>query len=837
MSQQKELIENNIGKIEGISLVEEMESSYLTYAMSVILSRALPDVRDGLKPVHRRILVTLRDLHLYPGGRFRKSAKICGDVSGNYHPHGEAIIYPSMVRLAQDFAYRYTLVKGQGNFGSIDGDPPAQMRYTEAKMTHYTEEILKDLEKNTVNWKPNYDGTLQEPEVLPAKFPNLIVNGTIGIAVGMATNIPPHNLSEICDGITHLVDNPEATVEDLMDFVKGPDFPTRGIIYDKKDLLTAYATGKGGFVVRGVAEIVEAKVGYNIIITEIPYQVNKTTLIEKIAFLVKEKKIDGIRGLRDESDKDASIRIVIELKKDAFPKKILNQLYKMTQLQEKFHINSLALVDGVQPRVLSLKMILEEYIKHRRIVITKRTQYELDKAKDRAHILEGLVLALENIDKIIATIKKSKDKESAKQNLIKSFKLSERQSIAILEMKLQQLANLERIRLEKELEDKRKLIEELESILQSEQRILDIIKSDLLELKEKYGDNRKTKVVPHAVDEFSMEDLVPNEQSLIVMTESGYIKRLAHDSFKSQGRGGKGVIGLTTKETDTVSQVFSSMTHDDLLFFTTKGRVFQLKAYEIPQSLSRTAKGQALVNFLQLAPNETVSKILSMSHLKNYKYLVMVTTHGVIKKVDIEDFTKVRKSGLIAISLKEDDTLEWVTPSTGKDEIVLVSSLGQSIRFKESDVRAMGRVAAGVKGIKLKGDAVIVGMGIVDNKKENPQLLVVMANGFGKRSDLGLYKVQKRSGSGIRTAKITSKTGEIVSAMLIYKGDDVNDLLVMSKKGQVIRLSIKAVNKLGRDTQGIRLMRFKMKNDTVASVTFLEKEEAKKEKPQSGLNL
>ncbi|MDP2587067.1 MAG: DNA gyrase subunit A [Candidatus Komeilibacteria bacterium] len=814
---------NNQGRLEIQPITEEMKTSYLDYAMSVIVARALPDVRDGLKPVHRRILYAMWTIGLKAGAKFRKSATVVGEVLGKYHPHGDVAVYDTLVRMAQDFAMRYPLVNGQGNFGSMDGDGAAAMRYTEAKLTHLSEELLFDLDKDTVKFIPNYDGSHLEPTVLPAKLPNLLLNGSVGIAVGMATNIPPHNLSELIDGITHLIDHPNAGVDDLMQFVKGPDFPTGATIYNINEIKAAYATGKGGIVMRANAEIVEAKGGtFNIVVTEIPYQVNKATLVEKIAELVKDKKIEGIRDLRDESDREG-VRVVVELKKEAYPKKVLNALYKHTQLQETFHVNLLALVDGIQPKVLTLKIILEEYIKHRQAVIRARTLFDLNKAKDRAHILEGLVMALEDIDQIISTIKKSKDKEDAKVNLIKKFKLSERQALAILEMRLQQLANLERLRVEEELKEKKKLIKELEAILKDTQRILGIIKTELAEIKTKYGDERRTKIVKGAVGTFSAEDLIPNESTVVMVTTDGYIKRLPPDTFKVQERGGKGVIGQTTKEEDTVEHLFSTTTHADLMFFTSRGRLFQTKAYEIPAA-SRTAKGQAIVNFLQLSPEEKVTAVLSNEDMTAFKYLVMVTIEGVIKKVGIDKFENVRRSGLIAIKLKGNDQLKWVKPSTGKDNIILVTAQGQAIRFKEDGIREMGRGASGVRGIKLKksGDEV-VGMDILDQGKAgtDEQLLVVLENGFGKRTDLKEYKIQGRGGSGIKTASVTPKTGKLVSAFIVNAKRSSEDLIIMAQKGQVIRMPLKSVSVIGRATQGVRLMRFKEEGDKVASVTFV----------------
>ncbi len=813
------------GFVEPLPIVEEMGKSYLEYAMSVIITRALPDVRDGLKPVHRRILYAMWSMGLKPSAKFKKSAAVVGEVLGKYHPHGDSAVYNSMVRMAQDFSLRYTLVNGQGNFGSMDGDSPAAMRYTEAKLARISEELLTDIEKNTVEFRPNFDGSQQEPTVLPANLPNLLLNGVVGIAVGMATNIPPHNLRELAEAINYLIDKPDATVEELVEFVKGPDFPTAGIIYDKKDILKAYATGRGGVVLRGRAEIIEKKSGqFQIIISEIPYQVNKANLVEKIADLVKNKKIEGIKELRDESDRKDKVRIVIGLKKDTFPKKILNALYKHTQLQETFHFNMLALVDrGMQPKVLTLKMILEEYIKHRDEVVRRRTQFDLDKAKARAHILEGLMIALKNIDAVIKVIKKSKDKEEARVQLMKKFKLSEIQATAILEMRLQNLANLERLKIENELKEKKALIKDLEGILKSKKKIQKIIKDELNALAEKFGDDRRTKVIAHGVKEFNIEDLVPNEETVVMMTRDGYIKRLSPDTFKVQARGGKGVIGLSTKEEDTVEFMFSTMTHSDLLFFTTKGRVFQLKSHEIPQA-SRTAKGTPIVNFLQLLGEEKVTSILPLDRIGDAKYLFFATEKGVVKKVELEAFSNVRRSGLIAIKIKDEDKLIWAKPTGGKDDIQLITSGGQAIRFKETDVRAMGRSAAGVTGIRLKKDDLVIGMGIIGTNKEilkKYQVLTIMEKGFGKRTPINLYKTQGRGGTGIKTAKVTPKTGRIINAYVINEERMAEeDLIIMSAQGQVIRLPFKSVNQTGRDTQGVKIMRFKIDGDSVACVTW-----------------
>jgi len=810
-----------VQRIEPRSITDEMKESYLDYAMSVIISRALPDVRDGLKPVQRRILYAMWEEGLKHTARFRKSATVVGSTLGRYHPHGDMAVYDAMARMAQNFSLRYPLVDGQGNWGSIDGDNQAAMRYTEARLSAIAEEMLKDIERNTVDFMPNYDGQHQEPKVLPSLLPNLLLNGTMGIAVGMATNIPPHNLGELIDGVFHLIDHPDATAQDLMQFIKGPDFPTGGIIYNTQDILTAYATGKGGLVVRAKTEIIEDKNTYKIIVGEIPYQVNKSTLLEKIAEMVSDKRLEGIRDIRDESNKDG-IRIVFELKRDAFPKKVLNKLFHITELQTTYHFNLIALVDGLLPRVLNLKSLLENYLEHRKVVVRRRAEFDLAKNKERAHILDGLKIAIANIDRVIAIIKKSADRDEAKINLMKKFRFTEPQTIAILEMKLQQLANLERIRIEQELKEKKQIIKDLETLLASPKLILKTIKDELAYIKTKFADERRTQIVTHGVKEFSTEDLVPNEPTIIILTSQGYIKRVPPTTFKTQERGGKGVMGLTTKEEDIVSQLLSTETHADLLFFTNRGRVFQLKAYDIP-SAARTAKGQSIVNFLQLSPNETVSSILSYKELEDSKFLVAVTKKGVIKKVDIEEFKNVRRSGLIAIKLKTDDDLRWIKPSLGNDDIILVSASGQSIRSNEKDVRAMGRGAAGVRAMRLSKNDEIIGMDILPQnlvKKNILELLVVMKNGYGKRTNIKSYKVQRRGGSGIKTAKITDKTGPAITAFTINNLDE-QDLIVISSYGQVIRLPLKRVPTLGRATQGVRIMRFKEEKDKVASVTLV----------------
>jgi len=819
--EQTTLDELNIGKIEARSITDEVQESYLDYAMSVIVSRALPDVRDGLKPVHRRILYAMWNIGLRPGAKFRKSANVVGEVMAKYHPHGDAAIYDSMVRMAQDFAMRYMLVHGQGNFGSMDGDAAAAMRYTEAKLRGISEQMLGDIERDTVDFVPNYDGAHKEPTVLPAALPNLLLNGTLGIAVGMATNIPPHNLTEVADAVVHLIENKDCTVADLCQFVKGPDFPTGGIVYDVKAIRQAYATGRGGIVMRAKTDIIETKGGFHIIITEIPYAVNKATLIEKIADLVREKKLEGIKDLRDESNKEG-VRVVIELKRDAYPKKVLNKLFSATQLQETFHVNMLALDGGIQPRIMNLKAILEAYVKHRQEVVRRRTEFDLKRAKERAHILKGLKIALDNLDAVIKTIKASKDKDEAKKNLMAKFRMDDIQAQAVLDMRLQQLANLEAKKITDELKEKLALIKELEAILESPKRILGIIKDEVKGIREKFGDERRTQIVAHGVKEFSAEDFVANEPTLVMLTTDGYIKRVHPDTFKTQSRGGKGVAGIATKEEDIVSQMFTTNTHADLLFFTSRGRVFQLKAYDVPPA-SRTSKGQAIVNFLQLAPNEKVSSVMAVAEIADSKYLMMVTKNGVIKKTELEEFKEVRRSGLIAIKIKPDDNLEWVKPSGGADDIMLVTAQGQSIRFSEKDVRPMGRSAAGVTGMKMKGKDFIVGMDVVDAKAADKgafDLLVVMEHGFGKRTNLSEYKTQGRAGSGIKTAEVTAKTGPIVSAMLINSKDD-RDMIIISEKGQTIRFSSKTIPSLSRATQGVRVMRFKAEKDSVSSVTLV----------------
>jgi len=721
--------------------------------------------------------------------------------------------------MAQEFSMRFPLVDGQGNFGSVDGDNAAHMRYTEAKMTKMAEEMLFDIEKETVNWMDNYDGTRKEPTVLPAKAPQLLLNGTMGIAVGMATNIPPHNLGELVDATIHLIDQPDAGVKDLLKFVKGPDFPTGGQVYDRQGMLQTYNAGKGPIVCRGKTEIVEKKNGqFQIIINEITYGTNKANLIIRMADLVKDKKIQGIRDIRDESDRDG-IRIVITLKNDAYPQKVLNRLFKLTDLQKTFHLNMLALVNGIQPQVLSLKGVLEEFVKHRQEVVTRRTKFELAQAKDRAHILEGLSKALDQIDAVIKTIKESPDKETAHKNLMKKFKLSARQSAAILEMRLQALAGLEQKKIKDELKEKLKLIKELESLLKSPKKILAVVKKELLELKTKYADKRRTQVFSRAVDKISEEDLVPQEECVIILTRGGYIKRVNPQSYRAQKRGGKGKIGITPREEDAVGFFIPASTHDDILLFTDQGRVFKTKAYEIPEA-SRAARGQAIVNLLQLGGQEKVTAVRNVSQSEKMNYLIMATNKGVTKRTKIEEFANLKKNGLIAIKLAKGDKLRWAKMTSGQDEVMLITAKGQSIRFKESDVRAMGRTAAGVRGVHLKGDDEMVRMDVVRKElsEQNQKLLVLTENGYGKRTDIKNYKIQKRGGMGIKTAKITAKTGNIVVSQII--SDLQEDLIAISQKGQVIRTKLKDISSLGRATQGVRVMKLKP-GDKIASAACI----------------
>jgi len=802
------------------NITDEMQTAYLDYAMSVITSRALPDVRDGLKPVHRRILYSMRLNGLTSGARFKKSATVVGDVLGSFHPHGDAAVYEAMVKLAQGFTTRYPLVIGQGNFGSVDGDSAAAYRYTEAKMSRIAEELLRDLEKDTVNWRPNFDGTKKEPEVLPAAVPNLLLAGTLGIAVGMATNIPPHNLREVADAVMHLIDNPEATTNDLLQFIKGPDFPLGGVAFNQKDIAHAYANGRGGVTVRGETEIVEDKKGnFSIIITSIPYRVNKADMLVKIADLVRDKKIEGIRDLRDESTDD--IRVVVELKAAAQPQTVLNKLYKHTQLEDTFHYNMVALVDGI-PQTLSLKAILEEYVKHRAEIIRRRTQFDLTKAEDREHILLGLKKALDHIDAIIKLIRASKDVPTAHAALMKQFKFSEIQAQAILDMRLQKLAGLERKKIEEELSAIQKLIAELQAILKNKKRMLTIIKDDLAEVAQRYGDDRRTKIIKGGVKTLSAEDLIADEESVLVLTQGGYVKRTNPSEYRTQKRGGVGVVDLNTKEEDVVTKLITTSTHSDLLFFTDKGKVYQTKMYEIPEG-RRATKGKSIMNFLALTSDEKVTSVLPVrkdSWGENDWSLVMVTREGVAKKSDASSFKDVRRSGLIAITLKGDDSLISARFVQKGDEVSLISAKGQAIRFKESDVREMGRTAAGVHAMKLSKGDMIVSADVLKKGDKDAEILVVMENGFGKTTPAKDYKVQKRGGSGIKTAKITSKTGNVIGGAVVTKDErDEGELVVMSKKGQVIKLPLPDVPCLGRQTQGVKVMKLRA-GDSIASIVY-----------------
>ncbi len=806
--------DNSIDKILPIDIIKEMKESYLAYAMSVITSRALPDVRDGLKPVHRRILYAMHEMGLTYQSRFRKSATVVGDVLGKYHPHGDVAVYDSMVGLAQEFSARYPFVLGQGNFGSIDGDNAAAMRYTEAKMAKLSAEMLRDIEKETVDFRPNYDQTRKEPTVFPSAIPSLLLNGTLGIAVGMATNIPPHNLGEVLDATTHLIENPESTTEDLMQFIKGPDFPTGGIAYGYKDMLHAYSSGRGGVVCRGEAEIVEQKGGmYQIIITSIPYRVNKANLIMSIAELVQEKKLDGIKGLRDESTKD--IRVVIDLKAGAYPEKVLNYIYKNTQLESNFNYNMLALVEGV-PQTLSLRSILDNFIIHRKEIVKRRSMYDLKKAQDREHILLGLKKALDKIDRVITIIRSSKDSAVAKVNLIKEFKFSDLQATAILEMKLAKLAGLERKAIEDELKAKQEFIKEMEDLLASPKKILKVISNEIKEIREKYADDRRTKIIKGGVKEISEEDLVPEEETVLVYTSGGYVKRTDPKEYHSQKRGGVGVIDLETKEEDFVTMLLNGSTHDDLLFFTNLGKAYSIKMYDIPVG-KRATKGKSIMNFLSLSDSESVTSILPMPKSSDKtSSLMLVTKNGTAKKMASSSFADVRRSGIIAIKLDKGDSLVSALITGKGDNVIVATALGQSIRFKESDIREMGRTAGGVRGIKLdKNDEVISVDVIRKDLGDKGFFLTMSANGLGKKTSLEEYKVQNRGGSGIKTAKITPKTGKLIVAKVI---NEEEELIAMSKKGQVIRTALKDIPDLGRQTQGVTIMRLRA-GDGIASLT------------------
>lgn len=810
--------------VERRTLENVMEDSFFRYSMSVIIDRALPDVRDGLKPVHRRILHSMNVNGNRSNAKFVKSARIVGDVMGKYHPHGDSAIYDSMVRLAQPWSLRYPLVQGQGNFGSMDGDPAAASRYTEARLQKFSDEMLADIEKQTVDFRDNYDGSEQEPVVLPAKVPNLLLNGQIGIAVGMATNIPPHNLGELIDASIELIDNPEATIDDLMKHVKGPDFPTGATIYGGAPMKQAYQTGRGSVTVRAVADITETKKGrHQIVITEIPYGVNKASLVEKIAELVKDKKLNGISDLRDESAR-GKVRIVVELKKDAYPKKLLNQLYKLTPLQSSFNFNMLALVDGIQPRVLGLHEMLDEFVRHRQKVVRRRTEFELRKAKERAHILEGYKIALDHIDEVIRIIRASKTTDEAQKNLIKEFKFSEIQAQAILAMQLRRLTGLERDAIENELAELLKTIQRLEKILSDEKEIFSVIKTELLEMKEKYGDDRRSTIINHELGKFSDEELIPEEESVVLLTTENYIKRTLITEYRRQNRGGKGKRGMTTKEEDVIDQLIPANTHDWLLFFTNKGRVFRLKAYEVPAA-SLSAKGVAAVNLLSLQPEEKITSIIK--HAKDSGddgYLFMATTKGTVKKTPLKDYANIRTNGLIAIRLDDGDELRWIKRTSGQDDVIISTSAGQAIRFNEADARPMGRAARGVRGVRLRPNDSVVGMDIVT--ADDGQLLVISDNGYGKITKASLFPAHKRGGVGIKAAIVTAKTGPIVAVRSLI--EDSEEILIISSKGQAIRVGLKDIPVIGRTTQGVRIMRMS-EDDVVSSFGFVPKQEKETE--------
>lgn len=799
--------------VVSVNIVTEMQKSYIDYAMSVITERALPDVRDGLKPVHRRILYSMYESGFTASAKFVKSARIVGDVLGKYHPHGDTSVYDAMVNLAQDFSTRYQLIQGQGNFGSIDGDGAAAMRYTEARMAKISSDLLRDIEKNTVDFRPNYDATRKEPSVLPTAVPNLLLNGTLGIAVGMASNIPPHNLNEVVDACLHLIEHDDATNEDLAEIVKGPDFPTGGIIFNKKDIALALSTGRGGVVCRGEAEIAEQKNGsYQITITSLPYRVIRANFVESIATLVQEKKLEGIKGLEDHSAKD--MRVVVTLKSGVNPQKVLNYLYKHTQLQQTFHYNMVALVDGV-PETLSLKSVLNSFIGHREIVIRRRTEFDLQKAKDREHILLGLKKALDHIDRIITLIRGSKDAAVAKVNLMKEFKFSDLQATAILEMRLQKLAGLERKAVELELKEKQDLIAELEALLKSAKKIFAVIAKELQEVREKYGDDRKTRVMAGGTNLISDEDLVPEKETVLVFTAGGYVKRTDPSEYKMQRRGGVGVIDLETKEEDFVTQLLTTDTHSDLLFFTNKGKAYQIKMYELPEG-RRATKGKSIMNYLSLAGDEKVTSILAVpKKAKEEKAsLMLITKKGVAKKVSYDSFKDVRRSGIIAIRLDAGDELEAVLRVQKGQSVILATAEGQSIRFAETDIREMGRTAGGVRAMKLGKSDILICADVIMTE-EKTYMLVMGENGIGKKTAISEYKIQKRGGSGIKTSKVTPKTGKLMVGKIVQ--DDM-ELVAMSKKGQVIRVDLNSIPSSGRQTQGVTIMKLRG-GDTLASVT------------------
>jgi DNA gyrase subunit A len=807
-----------IGNVRLASIETEVRQSYLDYAMSVIVQRALPDARDGLKPVHRRVLYAMSELGMRSNTRYRKSAGVVGEVLKNYHPHGESSVYDTLVRMAQDFNLRYPLVDGQGNFGSIDGDGAAAMRYTEARLAAISDELLGDLDKNTVDFQPNYDSSTEEPRVMPARLPNLLVNGSSGIAVGMATNIPPHNLNEICDAITMLIDNPEATIEDLTTVVTGPDFPTGGTILGREGIKAAYATGRGRIVIRAKAFVEESPRGgrYQIVVTELPYQVNKATLLERIADQVREGKLDGISDLRDESDR-TGMRAIIELKRDAQPMKVLNNLFKHTQLQSSFGVNMLALVErGSQPRSLTLKRALQEYIGHRQEVITRRTEFELERARRRAHILEGLKIALDHIDEVIATIRASRTTETARANLMKKFTLTEMQATAILDMRLARLAGLERKKVEDELKEVRSEIARLETLLGDPKLILGVVRADMEYLKEKYGDERRTRIQDIS-GVLSEEDLIPEVDVLVTLTNRGYVKRSTDDVFRTQRRGGRGITGLKMRDEDAVQHILSANSHDWLLVFTNRGKVYQIKVHELPDS-GRMAKGIPIINVINMQPDETVTTLLRVRDYETGQYLFFTTRLGRVKRTELSQFRSVRSSGLIAIGIDAEDELAWVRMTTGEDDVMLVSQSGQAVRFRESVVRPMGRPAAGVIGIRLgAGDRVIASEAVIPGK----DLLVVADKGLGKRTKTDHFITKGRAGKGVTAMKLTSRTGKIVGAGMV---DDEHNLMLMSTSGKVIRLPVSQIPTIGRQTQGVTLMKLDP-DETVATMTIVDKKE------------
>ncbi len=817
----------SIGTVLPVSIVEEMQKSYLDYAMSVIVSRALPDARDGLKPVQRRIIYAMHQMGLTSHARYSKSAKVVGEVLGKYHPHGDMSVYEALVRMAQEFSLRYPHIDGQGNFGSVDGDAAAAMRYTEVRLAPIAQELLADIDKQTVKFTPNFDDSLTEPQVLPTMLPNLLLNGASGIAVGMATNIPPHNLGEIVDGLLLLMEHrvpnqptfaSTTTTEELIKVIKGPDFPTGGVIYDQVEITNSYATGRGRILMRAKTEVEETRTGKAaIIVTELPYQVNKALLVARIADLVREKKIEGVSDLRDESDR-RGMRIVVELKRDANPQAVQNNLYRHTAMQSVFNANMVALIAGT-PQLTTLKLLLETFIQHRHVVITKRSQYELAQAQARAHILEGLTIALDSLDAVIETIRRSRDADTARKNLMVKFTLSEIQATAILDMQLRRLAALERQKIEDEYAAVMKTIVHLEDLLAHPDKIFAVIEKELKTLKETYGDERRTRVIKGKVGEFSEEDLVPNEPTIIAFTRSGYIKRQGLDSFRTQHRGGKGVTGMTTKEEDGVLHILSAATHDNILFFTDHGRVFQIKAYEIAEG-SRTAKGQAVINLIAIDQGEKVTSLLVVPKASDKTHAVMVTKRGTVKKTHLSQYATIRRSGMLAIKLEKDDELRWARLTTGSSDLILVTRKGQSIRFSEKDVRATARDTIGVRGIKLSGNDEVIGMEIFDT--DDADLLVVMERGLGKRTKVSSWTQQGRGGQGVKAAQVTRKTGEIVSAKLIGSSDE--QLILTSIKGQVIKLPLKAVPRLRRQTQGVILMRLPA-TDRVASATCFGKDE------------